>query len=200
MMPGLSAGVVTAANFDLSYTVQYDSDGALQAGVLHNDVLLVSAEKALRVAVRDSVVVGLQGQHTATVIQCLGERIRVAVHHSGEVVMFSESNVLQIRPVLREALGAESAVVRLFYSIDDSNTGRVIWRDTCRILDKECQAKGGAATTRKMREACFAELHVCSGRSLKNVLGKVVVEDGEMRLGFADFDFVYRRLINLALA
>ena len=67
---GLQDAVVVSANYDLTYGVMYTSDGHQECDLLHRDILLKSAAKADRVAVRDRVVVSEGGHRMATVIQC----------------------------------------------------------------------------------------------------------------------------------
>ena len=113
-MHDLDEGVVIAVNRDVTYKIRFKSDEVIQDGILHSDVRLVNESRAERCGVRDRVLVGLMGAKRATVIQCYEDGRFKAVTDDGEQLLLGDSNVLSVRPICLEAVGAARKLIELF--------------------------------------------------------------------------------------
>lgn len=188
-------GVVVAAKYDLTYTVRFDGDGVVESRVLHSDVKLIDDAIAEPAAVRDRVVVSMDGHRSAMVIECLPNgKYRVMLEGTtSETVTVDQSQFVDVYASVPPLRDAQLEVRQIFEAIRDP-AGHVLWRDVRAALVAR-EAFGSKVSLRTIHDA-LVEMCIWSKRPVKNMLTRVRVEDDDMQLTFAQFEFVFARVAN----
>lgn len=218
----LFKGTVVAAQYDLSYTIRYDTDGRVDVGVLHSDVhllhpddddanddnegdavvaesgsqprrLLVEAEPC---GVRDRVMVRLQQQVPAVIIEALGhQQYRVVLESDpSQVLEVSLHHIVHITPTPKEALYGEPGILHLFRSLDHSGSGTVAWKDVRHLLLS--WEDYGLPLTFQQLGTIQRDMCVHSGRVEPQLLRTVAVQQEDLQLSYVEFEYVLLRALN----
>ncbi|CBH11371.1 hypothetical protein, conserved [Trypanosoma brucei gambiense DAL972] len=188
---------VCRVNYDVTYTLVYESDGATETGVLHNDVHLLDESEAEQCSVRDNVTVILHKQRPAVIIECCGdENYRVIIDQNrNQAVSIKGSNIVFVAPLLKEALYADPVILRWFRELDRTRAGVVEWKDVRHLI----LSWEGYDTERTFRKIGEAQRDLCLrlGCMEPQLMKRVPVQMDEMQLRFPEFEYVILRLKNL---
>lgn len=196
--PGVAAlcsGTVVSAKHDLTYAVRFDDDGATVRRLLHSDMRTVDRGGAEGPGIRDRVIVSLDGHHPAHVIECLGARkFRVMLDgHTSHAVTVDQSRFVDVAAAV-PALASSSLEVRDLFNRLRTVSGHVVWRDAREALLSQ-EAYGSRVTARHVHDA-LVEMSIWAQRPVKYLLTRAKLEDADMLLTFAEFEYVVLRVCN----
>eukprot|EP00796_Vickermania_ingenoplastis_P011398 gene11398-7903_t len=190
---GIEIATVVAAQFDVSYSLRYDSDGGVDVGVLHNDIHLLEETAAEPCTVRDRVVVTFQMQVPAMVIEAMGrEQYRVVLlggataSGSGQAAMpIQLQNIALITPLLKDGLYSDPQHVQWFKELDPSCTGAVTWRLVRELIREMVEPCGLPLAEEKVRRI----QSTISSRGQAAVRHQFFHMEDNMPLTFAEFEY-----------
>ncbi|KAH8607076.1 hypothetical protein ERJ75_001458400 [Trypanosoma vivax] len=188
---------VCAVSYDVSYTLRYESDNAVDVGVLHNDVHLLDDSEAEQCTVRDSVIIALHKQVKAMIIECCGnENYRVILDENpGHALEITRRHIVFITPLLKEALYADPQILQWFRDLDHSGTGVVMWKDVRHFI-LEWETFGKQLSFQKLgevqRDLCIRKGHVES-----QLMKKVPMQQEDMLLRYPEFEYIMLRVGNM---
>ncbi|EKF27376.1 hypothetical protein MOQ_008905 [Trypanosoma cruzi marinkellei] len=188
---------VRAVNYDVTYTLEYESDGGIDERVLHNDIHLLDASDAEQCSVRDKVTVALHKQLSAVIIVCLGEeeyRIILAQNPNRSLTI-TRRQIVFIAPLLKEALYADPLILQWFRDLNPSCSGVVPWKEV-RYLILSWESYGKNLSFQKLGEV-QRDLCIHVGRMEPQLLRKVPVQEEDLLLNYAEFEYVILRARNL---
>nr|CCC90662.1 unnamed protein product [Trypanosoma congolense IL3000] len=188
---------VCKVNYNVTYTLEYEADGAIERGVLHNDVHLLDEQGAEHCSVRDQVTVVLYDQEPALIIECCGdEKYGVVLDHNpGQAVYVNRSNIVFIAPLLKDALYSDPVILQWFRDLDPMNTGVVEWKDV-RHLILGFEGYGAKLEFKKIGEI-QRDLCLRVGQVNSQMLRSIPVQTEEMKLHYSEFEYVILRAKNL---
>ncbi|KEG07846.1 hypothetical protein DQ04_08661020 [Trypanosoma grayi] len=188
---------VCAVHYDVTYTLRYESDNGVDMCVLHNDVHLFDESEAEQCSVRDKVTVALHKQLPAVIIECLGdEEYRVILENNpSHALTVTRRHIVFIAPLLKEALYGDPVILEWFRALDPTCSGLVSWKEV-RHLILSWETYGQSFSFQKLGEV-QRELCIRVGRMEPQLLRKVPVQEEEMLLGYAEFEYVILRMRNM---
>lgn len=188
---------VCAVQYEVTYTLRYESDGSVDQRVLHNDIHLLDDSEAEQCGVRDRVTVALYKQLPAVIIECLGdEEYRVILEHNPNgAITVSRRHIVFIAPLLKDALYADPLILQWFRDLDPTYSGFVSWKEV-RHLIFSWESFGKRLSFQKVGEV-QRDLCIRVGRLEPQLLCKVPVQEEEMLLNYAEFEYVILRVRNL---
>lgn len=208
----LYLATVVAVAFDVSYTLRYDVDGAVDVGVLHMDLHALSldddrAGQAGRLpplevnkevcTVRDHVCVAFQHQQPAVVLEACGKGIfRVSLEQNPAMAWeVSSRQIVSVAPVLRDATYANPAHLRLFRRLDATGSGRVAWKDLRHVI-LSWESFGQPLSFQRLGEI-QRDMCIRKRRVEPHLLRRIPIQQEELQLSFQDVEYVLLRASNL---
>ena len=210
----LHTGLVLAADFDVTYTIRYDSDGKVDAGVLHNDVHAIgdvedddNASRDRRQTrerlsepcrVRDHVTVEVaQRTYRAVVMAATGSGCyNLALVVAPTPLIEVESRQIQsVTPLLFGAIFAQPRYLALFHRLDSTGSGRVSWKDV-RHLVLSSEGFGQPLSFQRLGEL-QRDMRIRKHTVEPQLLSKVPVQEEEQQLSFRDFEYVVMCVENM---
>ncbi|RNF27053.1 uncharacterized protein Tco025E_00690 [Trypanosoma conorhini] len=188
---------VVAVHYDVTYTLEYESDGGVDERVLHNDIHLLDDSEAEQCSVRDKVTVALHKQLPAVIIECLGgeEYSVILEHNPNQSLTITRRHIVFIAPLLKEALYSDPHILQWFRDLDPTCSGLVPWKEV-RYLIFGWESYGQKLSFQKLGEV-QRDLCIHVGRMEPQLLRKVPVQEEEMLLNYAEFEYVILRVRNL---
>lgn len=209
----LHMGLILAVDFAVTYTVRFDCDGEVDAGVLHRDVHALGdieddgdARRGQRQArdrlgepcrVRDHVMVEVaQRTHRAVVMAATGSgRYNLALVGAPVPLIEVESRQIQsVRPILYGAVFAQPRHLNLFRRLDTTGSGRVSWKDV-RHFVLSSEGFGQPLSFQRLGEL-QRDMRIRKRTVEPQLLSKVPVQEEEQQLSFRDFEYVLMRVEN----
>ncbi|ESL09485.1 hypothetical protein TRSC58_02792 [Trypanosoma rangeli SC58] len=188
---------VLAVHYDVTYTLEYEGDGGVDERVLHNDIHLLDDSEAEQCSVRDKVTVALHKQLPAVIIECLGgEEYSVILEHApNQSLTITRRHIVFIAPLLKEALYADPLILQWFRELDPTSSGLVPWKEV-RYLIFSWDSYGQNLSFQKLGEV-QRDLCIQVGRMEPQLLRKVPIQEEDMLLNYAEFEYVILRVRNL---